>query len=187
MRKVTMLNRISIDGFYAGPNGEIEWFIHEAEVDQAAHEMMAPDTLLMGRATYQMFESYWPPVAKDPDAPEGARMIAHELNEMTKVVFSKTLEEVTWVNSKLVKDDIISMVNQLKQGDGQDIAIFGSGTIVQQLADEGLIDEYLIVVTPVILGAGRALFKEVKKCNLELLETRSFRSGNVLLHYRTEK
>jgi dihydrofolate reductase len=187
MRKVAMLNRISLDGFYAGPNGEIDWFIHEPEVDQAAHELMAPDTLLMGRVTYQMFESYWPPVARDPNASEGARILANELNEMTKVVFSKTLEEVTWVNSTLVKGDITQAVSRLKQGDGPDIAIFGSGTIVQQLAEEGLIDEYLIVVTPVILGVGKPLFKEVKKCNLELLETRNFKSGNVLLHYRTEK
>jgi dihydrofolate reductase len=187
MRKVTMLNRISLDGFYAGPNGEIDWFIHEAEVDQAAHELMDPDTLLMGRATYQMFESYWPPVAKDPNAPEGARILANELNKMTKVVFSKTLKEVTWENSKLVHSDVAEEVRKLKQGDGPDIAIFGSGTIVQQLADEGLIDEYLVVVTPVVLGAGKPLFKEVKKCNLELLETRNFKSGNVLLHYRMEK
>jgi dihydrofolate reductase len=187
MRKVTMLNRISLDGFYAGPNGEIDWFIHEADVDRAAHEMMNPDTLLMGRLTYQMFESYWPPIAKDPKAPEGARMIANELNEMTKVVFSKSLEEVAWVNSKLVKGDIIKEVSQLKQGNGADITIFGSGTIVQQLAAEGLVDEYLVVVTPVILGAGKPLFKEVKKCNLELLETRSFPSGNLLLHYRADK
>jgi dihydrofolate reductase len=187
MRKVTMLNRISLDGFYSGPNGEIDWFIHDPEVDKAAHELMDPDMLLLGRVTYQMFESYWPPVARDPNAPEGARMIAHELNEMTKVVFSKTLEEVTWINSKLVKGNITKEVSNLKQGSGADITIFGSGTIVQQLADEGLIDEYLIVVTPVILGSGKPLFKDVKKCNLELLEIRNFKSGNVLLHYRTKK
>lgn len=187
MRKVSVLNRVSIDGFYAGPKGEIDWFIHEAEVEKAAHELMAPDTLLMGRVTYQMFESYWPPVARDPNAPEDARVIANELNELTKVVFSTTLEEVTWVNSRLVKGDMTKEVSRLKQGNGADITIFGSGTIVQQLAAEGLIDEYLIVVTPVILGAGKPLFKEVKKSNLELLKTRSFPSGNVLLHYRTGK
>jgi dihydrofolate reductase len=187
MRKVVMLNRVSIDGFYAGPNGEIDWFIHDPEVDKAAHEMMQPDTILFGRETYQMFESYWPQVAADPNAPEGARILANELNEMTKVVFSKTLEEVAWENSKLVKDDITKEVGNLKQGDGPDITIFGSGMIVQQLADEGLIDEYLIIVTPVIVGAGRRLFKDVKKINLELLEARDFNSGNVLLHYRTNE
>lgn len=184
MRKIVMLNRVSLDGFFAGPNGEIDWFIHDPEVDKAAHEMMQPDTLLLGRVTYQMFESYWPPVAKDPNAPEGARNTANELNQMTKVVFSKTLSEVTWVNSKLVKGDIIKAVKELKQGKGADITIFGSSTIVQQLANEGFIDEYLITVTPVVVGTGKPLFKDVKKLDLELVETRNFKSGNVLLHYK---
>lgn len=187
MRKVIMFNRISIDGFFAGPQGEIDWFVHDPEVDKATHEMMQPDTLLLGRVTYQMFESYWPHVATDPNAPEGARTLANELNQMTKVVFSKTLEEVTWENTKLVKGDITKEVSKLKQGEGPDITIFGSGTIVQQLADEGLIDEYLIAVTPIVLGTGKQLFKDVKKFNLKLLETRNFKSGNVLLHYGTDK
>jgi dihydrofolate reductase len=176
---------MSVDGFYAGPNGEIDWFIHDPGVDKAAHEMMQPDTLLLGRVTYQMFESYWPPVARDPNAPEGARTLADELNQMTKVVFSKTLKEVTWVNSKLFKGNLAEEVRKLKQGEGADITIFGSGTIVQQLANEGLIDEYLITVTPVVLGAGKPLFQDVKKLDLELLEARSFKSGNVVLHYGT--
>src|SRR5215216_997744 len=152
MRKIVMLNRISLDGFFAGPNGEIDWFIPDPEVDKAAHEMMRPDTLLLGRVTYQMFESHWPQVAKDPNAPEGARTTANELNQMTKMVFSRTLDDVTWENTKLVRGDVIKAVNDLKQGQGADITIFGSGTIVQQLADEGLIDEYLITLTPVVLG-----------------------------------
>jgi dihydrofolate reductase len=184
MRKVVMLNRVSIDGFFAGPNGEIDWFVQDPEVDQATHKMMNPKTVLFGRVTYQMFESYWPHVATDPNAPKEARTIANELNEMTKVVFSKTLKQVTWENSKLVKGDVTKQVKELKQGKGADITIFGSGTIVQQLANEGLIDEYLIVATPVVLGTGKPLFKDVKKHTLELLETRYFKSGNVLLHYR---
>jgi dihydrofolate reductase len=187
MRKVIMLNRISLDGFFAGPKGEIDWFVHDPEVDKAAHEMMQPDTLLLGKVTYQLFESYWPHVATDPNAPKEARILANELHQMTKVVFSKTLEEVTWENTKLVKGDITKEVKELKQGKGADITIFGSGTIVQQLANEGLIDEYLIVVTPVVLGTGKPLFKDVKKHTLQLLETRDFNSGNVLLHYRIDK
>lgn len=187
MRKIVMLNRVSLDGFFAGPNGEIDWFIHDPEVDKAAHEMMQPDTLLLGRLTYQMFVDYWPPVAKDPGAPQEARKIADELNQMTKVVFSKTLKEVTWENTKLVKDDVVEEVKKLKQGDGPDITIFGSGTIVQQLANEGLIDEYLLTVTPVVLGTGKPLFKNLNKFTLKLLETRIFTTGNVLLHYETDK
>ena len=185
MRKIVMLNRVSIDGFFAGPNGEIDWFIHDPEVDQAAHELMQPDTLLLGRLTYQMFESYWPPVARDPNAPQEARVLANELTQLTKVVFSKTLEEVTWENSKLIKGNVADEVRKIKQGEGADITIFGSGTILQQLASEGLIDEYLITLTPVVLGTGKPLFKDVGKINLKLLETRSFKSGNVMLHYTT--
>ena len=192
MRKVVMLNRISIDGFFAGPNGEIDWFVRDPEVDKAVHnppldnastERMQPNTILFGRATYQMFESYWPSVAADPNAPEEARATADELNQMTKLVFSRTLQEVTWENSLLVNGDLLEEVTKLKQEDGPDMIIFGSGTIVQQLANEGLIDDYLIVVTPVILGEGKPLFKDVKPLNLELAQATGFQSGNVLLHY----
>jgi dihydrofolate reductase len=184
MRKVFLFNRISMDGFYAGPNGEIDWFIHDPEVDKATHEIMHADTMLLGRVTYQMFESYWPHVKEDPNEPKEAKVLADELDQMTKVVFSKTLKEVTWENSRLVKDHVAEEVRKLKQGEGADIVIFGSGSIVQQLAGEGLIDEYLILITPVILGTGKLMFKDVKKSNLELLETRSFNTGNVLLHHR---
>lgn len=186
MRKVIVFNRVSIDGYYAGPNGDIDWFIHDPEVDKAAHEMMNPDTILFGKVTYQMFESYWPHVAMDPNAPEGARMIANELSQMTKVVFSKTLKEVNWENSKLVNGNFAEEVRKLKEVKGADITIFGSGTIVQQLAQEGLIDEYLLVVTPVVVGAGKPLFKDIKEMKLDLIETRDFRSGIVLLHYRSD-
>ena len=184
MRKIVVLNRVSIDGFFAGPNGEIDWFIRDPAVDQAVHGGGQSDALLMGRLTYQMFESYWPHVAKDPNAPEGARVMANELNQMTKVVFSRTLKEVTWENSRLVKGDIAKEVRALKQGDGSGILIFGSGMIIQQLANAGLIDEYLLIVTPVVLGAGKPMFKDVRKNDLKLVASQSFDSGNVLLHYK---
>jgi dihydrofolate reductase len=183
MKKIVVLNRISVDGFFAGPNGEIDWFLHDPEVDKAAHQMMRPDTLLLGRTTYQLFEGYWPQVAKDPNAPKEALVTANELDQMIKVVFSKTLEGVTWKNSRLIKGNVTDEVRKLKQGDGPDLTIFGSGTIVQQLANEGLIDEYLFTVTPVVLGTGKPMFKGVRNINLKLLETRKFNSGNVLLHY----
>ncbi len=183
MRKVVVLNRISVDGFFAGPNGEIDWFVHDPEVDKAAHEMMSPDTLLLGRITYQMFESYWPHVAKDPNASSGARKLAKELDEMTKVVFSKSMDAVSWMNTRLVKEDVTREVRELIAGTGPDITIFGSGTIIQQLGRERLIDEYLIVVSPIILGKGKPLFKDFESTGLRLIEAKNFGSGNVLLHY----
>ncbi|BFT71961.1 dihydrofolate reductase family protein [Paenibacillus sp. P36] len=184
MRKVIMFNRVSIDGFYKGLNGEIDWFIHDPEVDKAAHEMMNPDTIFFGRATYRMFEGYWPQVANNPNAPAGARAMANELNEMTKIVFSSTMERASWENSRLVNGDIGKFVQEIKHEDGADIVIFGSGSIVQQLSHEELIDEYLFVVTPVVLGSGKPLFHDASgRQTLKLKETRSFGSGNVLLHY----
>ncbi len=183
MRKIYMFNRTSVDGLFAGPQGEIDWFMPDPEVDRAIHQMMNLDTVLFGRITYQMFESYWPNVAHDANAPAGARSMANELNEMTKLVFSRTLDMVTWENSKLFKHNLVDEVRQLKHESGKDFVIFGSGSIVQQLASAALIDEYLILITPVILGTGKSLFKDVNKTNFKLQEARSFDSGNVLLRY----
>jgi dihydrofolate reductase len=188
MRTITMFNRVSVDGFYAAADGSIDWFIPDPHVDRAVHETGGkPYTVLFGRVTYQLFESHWPKAAADPDAPEQARKLGKELTEMPKVVFSRTLNKVGWANSELVKGDLVQEVKRRKQEDGPDIIIFGSGTIVQQLADEGLIDEYLIVLTPVVLGAGKLLFRDVRRFNLQLVEATGFDSGNVLLHYRLDK
>jgi dihydrofolate reductase len=183
LRKLVMFNRVSLDGFYAGPNGSIDWFIRDSEVDRALRQGAKSDTLVLGRVTYQLFENVWPRMAADPNAPEEARSTGKELNQMTKVVFSRTLKEVTWENSKLVSGDISQEVRTLKQGPGSDILIFGSGSLVQQLAPEGLIDDYFMLITPLILGTGKSLFEGVKNINLKLLESRSFETGNVLLHY----
>src|SRR4051794_12308971 len=170
MKKVVVLNRISIDGFFAGPNGEMDWFVRDPEVDKAVHEPVETGTILLGRLTYQLFESFWPHVAKDPNAPKELLATAKELDQLTKVVFSTTLQETTWQNSQLIKEDVAGEVRRLKQGNGPAMMIFGSGTIIQQLADQGLIDEYLLIVTPVILGVGKPLFKDVAKSNLELID-----------------
>ncbi len=188
-----MINWVSLDGFFAGPNGELDWVISDPEVDKALREpapgetasrSTGPGTMLLGHTTYTLFENSWPPIAKDPTAPEAMRNLAEEINRMTKIVFSKTRKDVTWENSKLFHGNLIEEVKRLKQEDGTDIIIFGSGTIVQQLANEGLIDEYLMIVTPVILGKGKPLFKDVNKLKLRLLQARDFQSGNVLLRYR---
>lgn len=183
MRKIYMFNRTSLDGFFAGLDGNIDWFIPDPEVDRDIHQMMNPDSCLFGRVTYQLFENYWPMVARNPDAPAGAKTMANELNTMNKLVFSRTLDKLSWENSRLMKRNLVEEVKQLKQGDGKDLVIFGSGSIVQQLAGEDLIDEYLILVTPIALGAGKSLFAGVNHSNFKLVEVKSYRSGNVLLHY----
>ena len=192
MRRIVMINWLSVDGFFAGPNGEIDWMVRDLEVDKALHEprpdqalpeSAGSDTMLLGNVTYTMFENSWPQIAEDPNAPEELHKLADEVIQMTKIVFSRTRKEVTWENSKLFNGNLIEEVKKLKQGKGAPIIVFGSGSIVQQLTDAGLIDEYLITVTPVVLGKGKPLFKDVRKLNLSLLEARSFKSGNVLLRY----
>lgn len=184
MRKIVVMNRISIDGYFAGQNGEIDWFGHDPAVEEATHQMMSPDTLLMGRLTYQMFNHYWVPVGNDPNSPEGLMKIANELNRMQKVVFSTTLEAVDWVNSQLVKNGVEDAVRQVKASQGGDITIFGSGSIVNLLAKANLIDEYILIVSPTILGAGKSMFGGVERTSFDLLDIRQFESGHAILHYR---
>lgn len=183
MRKLFVFNRISLDGFFAGPNGEIDWFVDDDPLDKVIHDLMSPDTALFGRTTYQMFESFWPDAAKDPNSPEKLRRVGQEMNEMIKLVFSKTLNEVTWENSELLKGDPVDEVARLKQGNGADLVIFGSGSLVQQLTAKGLIDEFLIVVSPVVLDTGKSMFTGSGKRSLKLLQTQAFDTGNVLLRY----
>jgi dihydrofolate reductase len=192
MRRIVMFNWVSVDGFFAGPNGEIDWIIRDPAVDRALRqsgtndeqaESGGSDTMLLGNATYTMFENSWPQMARDPNAPEEMHKMADEVNRMTKVVFSRTRMEAPWENSRLLHGNLIEEVEKLKRGEGTPILIFGSGTIVQQLTDAGLIDEYFIAVTPVVLGKGKQLFREVQKRNLQLKDSRQFESGNVLLRY----
>ncbi len=186
MRKVLMFNRVSLDGYYSGPNGEMTWFIPDQEIDKDAHEVGSADTVILGRITYQLFESHWPHVLENPSASKEERRTAEELNQMTKLVFSKTLQTVTWENTRLLSSDLTGEVGKLRQGNGSDILIFGSGTIVQQLTNAGLIDEYVMIVTPIILGSGKSLFKDADKIKLQLVTARQYRSGNALLHYKVE-
>lgn len=190
MRRIIMINWVSIDGFFAGPNGEIDWILRDPEVDKALHEPRSDqpesegsDTMLLGNTTYTMFENSWPQIAQDPTSPEELHKLAEEVIGMTKIVFSRTRQEVTWENSRLLHGNLMEEVKRIKQGGGSPVIIFGSGTIVQQLSNAGLIDEYFLAVTPIVLGKGKPLFQDVNKLNLRLLEARHFKSGNVLLRY----
>ena len=186
MRKITVMNRISIDGFFASLNETtwgMDWFISDPEVDKALHASGESATLILGGITYRGFERSWVPLLTDPSAPAELKSVAKELTQMTKLVFSKTLKETTWKNTRLFSGNLIEEIRKLKQGPGDDMLIMGSGSIVQQLTQERLIDDYIFIVTPVIAGTGKSMFKDVKQLDLKLLETKSFKSGNVLLHY----
>ncbi len=184
MRKVIVSEMVSLDGFFSGPNGELDWHVVEEEFNEfAIDQLNAMDTLLFGRVTYQGMLSYWP----TPDAIQNDPVVADKMNTLPKVVFSKTLDRVEWgqwANARLVNGDIGGEISRLKQQPGKDMVIFGSGSIVSALTELGLIDEYRIIVAPVVLGNGVPLFKGITKpVNLKLLRTKSLKSGVVLLYY----
>lgn len=184
MRKVVVLNRVSLDGFYAGLNGEFDWFVNDPEVDGVAHELIQSDTAVLGASTYTLFEQSWVPFLNDPQAPKEARAVAEELTNMRKVVFSTRITKANWQNTELYSEDVPGVVRKLKQEAGSPLLIMGSGAIVHQLASEGLIDEYVLIVTPVILGSGKSLFSHPQSQQLQLAQSIQFNSGNVILHYR---
>ncbi|MFE5318224.1 dihydrofolate reductase family protein [Paenibacillus sp. NPDC056579] len=191
MRKIKMLNRVSIDGYFASLNNAnfgMDWFVHDPEVDKAVHESGGSmDTLILGRITYQGFERSWVPFLNDPNAPVQLKAVAEELTQMKKIVFSKNLKEANWENTKIINGDLLNNARRLKEEDGSDILVMGSGSIVQQLAEAGLIDDYLFIMTPVVAGEGKPLFQHVNQFGLSLVEARAFQSGNVVLHYELKK
>jgi len=137
--------------------------------------------LLFGRITYELMASFWP----TPFAAENMPVVAERMNNLPKVVFSRTLDTASWSNTQLVKSDITGEIRKMKNEPGEDMAILGSGSIVSQLAQHGVIDEYQFVVNPVALGKGRTMFDGIKeKLPLKLSKTRTFGNGNVLLCYK---
>lgn len=185
-RKVISLMHVSLDGFAAGPNGELEWaIVYEEMYKDVADMLTTVDTALYGRVTYQMMESYWPTVPANPSSTADDLQHAQWVENVQKVVFSRTLETVTWNNTQLVKENIAAEVAKLKRLPGEDMMIFGSPSIVHTLAKHGLIDEYRINVNPIVLGDGIPLFKGIADTiALELVRAKTFRSGVVGLHYR---
>ena len=186
MRKVILSNLVTLDGFFAGPNGELDWHIVDEEFNQYANDLLSKvDALLFGRVTYQLMADYWPAAATNPSTPKSDLEIADKMNNLPKIVFSKTLQEVKWNNSRLVKENIAEEISKMKQQPGKDMVIFGSGSIVSTFMQLGLIDEYRILVNPVVLGNGKPLFTGINdKQNLKLLKTRVFSSGVVILYYQ---
>jgi dihydrofolate reductase len=172
---------ISADGFFSGPNGELDWHNVDDEYNEFAIDMLDSfDALLFGRVTYQFMASYWP----SPLGVEDNPVVAQKMNSLPKVVFSRTLKTADWQNSRLVTTDLAEEIARIKQQPGRDVAIFGSGSIVSALTRLGLIDEYRLIVNPVILGVGVPLFRDISEPqNLALTSSRTFRSGNVMLVY----
>jgi dihydrofolate reductase len=185
MRKLRVFESITVNGYFSGPGGDLSW-AHASSHDREYQKFVqgnasSPGLMLFGRVTYEMMKSYWPtPVALKNDP-----VVAKGMNEATKVVFSRTLQEADWANSSLEKVDVADKVKKLKKESKKDLVVLGSGTLVAQLADAGLVDEYQFVVKPVALGNGRTVFDGVKKpVALELISSRVFKNGSVVLNYR---
>jgi dihydrofolate reductase len=189
MRNVVVFMHISLDGFAAGPNGELDWMSYDEELEKYAEGIVSTvGTALYGRVTYQMMESYWPTVPADPSSTKHALEHAEWVENIDKVVFSKTLDEVHWNNTTLIKDNIADEVSKLKQQPGKDLVIFGSPGLARSLMQQGLIDEYRLTVNPVVLGSGASLFSDItNKIKLKLLESKTLASGVVALHYQTDR
>ncbi|HMA33628.1 MAG TPA: dihydrofolate reductase family protein [Chloroflexia bacterium] len=192
MRKIITSTWVTLDGFIAGPNGEMDWIgeIYDEAMGNYEYELVsAADTLLLGRVTYQSFAGSWPHVPDNPQASEGEKVYARKLNAMRKVVYSRTLERVEWNNSTLLREIVPDDIAKLKQEAGRDIVIYGSASVVRALTNLGLIDEYQILVHPVLLGGGKPLFQDLQdQVKLKLVQTRTHPSGVVVLSYqrRTE-
>jgi dihydrofolate reductase len=185
MRRVTVFNLVTVDGYFAGKDGDISWHNVDEEFQELAEEASnSGDTLLFGRVTYELMAGYWPTEEAIKDDP----VVAAGMNKAEKIVFSRTLAKADWNNTRLVKGDMISEVRKLKQQSGKDLTVLGSGSIVSQLAQAGLIDEYQILLNPVAIGGGKTMFEGIKeKINLRLTKTRTFSNGNVLLCYEPVK
>jgi len=182
MRKIIFQMMVSLDGYFEGPNKELDWHLVDDEFNDYASDLLSSvDTLLFGRVTYQLMASYWPtPTAKTNDP-----LIAEKMNNLPKIVFSKTLAKVEWNNTRLVKENAAEEISKLKRQPGKDMAIFGSSDLTVSLMSSGLIDEYRIFVNPVVLGSGKALLKGLKdRLYLNLVRTKIFKSGLVLLCYK---
>jgi dihydrofolate reductase len=199
MRRIMAFTRVTADGYFTSPDGKLDWVVPEPQIDKEAGEgMSGQGAILFGRRTYEMFQAYWPHALEDsataPDphmpgrrSPE-IRAMAVWINEAAKVVFSKTLKDVTWKNTRLLHAFDPREVEAMKKQPGPDMIIFGSGSIASQLTEHGLIDEYRFVVGPALLGSGRPLISGVPRSSrLDLLEAKTYPSGNVMLRYAPHK
>lgn len=183
MRKVFVFMMTSLDGFFEAANPtDLSWHHVDDEFNVfAVDQVKEVDTLIFGRVTYEGMASYWPTDAAKADDP----IVAKQMNSINKIVFSKSLDKVDWENTTLIKDEAAVELQKLKSQPGKDMAIFGSSKLCASLIDAGVVDELRIMVNPVLIGAGTSVFAGLtKQHELELIKTRNFKNGNVLLFYK---
>lgn len=183
MRKIFAFLMTSLDGYHEGPQAELDWHnVDEDFHDFAVTQLDEADTLLFGRKTYQMMAAFWPAEAGLQGDPE----VAKRMNELPKVVVSRSLPGADWQPASVIDADVPGAVAGLKEQPGKDIALLGSSALAATLLTAGLIDELRIMVNPVVLGSGHPVLAGASRTPLELAAVRQFRSGNILLTYRAE-
>jgi dihydrofolate reductase len=195
MRKLVVSMNVTIDGFIAGPDRGLDWHYQNWTEDMsefAVEQLSRADTILLGRVTYESLAAYWPLQAINLLCPRSDIAYADMMNHYSKIVFSKTLRKTDalvlgWNKSMVIKKNIKTEISRLKKLEGKDIIVFGSGTLVSALMQFNLIDEYHVWVHPVFIGSGTCLFKDSwGKLKLQLLSTKEFKSGVILLRYKLQ-
>lgn len=186
MRNLVLFMHTSLDGYVAGPNGEMDWInTNEEMFEYAARRINESDLALYGRVTYQMMEGYWPTAADQPNATKHDIEHSRWYNNVEKVVLSRTMKDAHRIHTKIVSVNVADEIKKLKHGAGKDILMFGSPTAAYSLMSENLIDDYWLFVNPVLLGQGIPLFKGTKdKTALTLATSKVLPSGVVCLHYK---
>ncbi len=182
MRKLILFNLMTLDGYFEGPDHNIDWHNVDAEFNEFAIEQIAnTDGLIFGRVTYELMAAYWP----TREAIQSDPLVADWMNKLPKYVFSRKLDRVDWANSHLIKGDAVVELRKIKEQPGRDLFIFGSADLSTTLMQNNLIDEYRVIINPILLGKGTPLFKGLTgPINLQHLKTRTFHNGNVLLYYQ---
>ena len=197
MRRIVVFEWMTADGYFGGADGNLNWVVPDQEQASASAKGISGfDTVLLGRRTYEMFAGFWPRALDDDDGSTVSdphnpgqrsrehRVIAVALNDMTKLVFSRTLKDAGWKNSRIIRDLDPHQIESMKTQSGKDMIVFGSGSLVTKLTEHGLIDEYELVVCPVFLGSGRSLLGGMSKTTkLDLRETKRYQSGDVMHRY----
>jgi dihydrofolate reductase len=181
MRKVVTDHLLSLDGYFGGPDGEIDWFGFDEESMEWSRKIMgAADSIVMGRRTFELMAKFWP----TPSALEQEPYIAKRMTELPKIVFSRTLDSSTWKNTKFVNGPVADTIRKEKQGTGGSILILGSSIVLAPLWKEQLVDEVNVRIQPIVVGKGRPLFAESEvRQPLALKESRTFQSGVTALRY----
>lgn len=189
MRKIISFMHISLDGFVAGLNGEMDWIkINEEIFSHVGERIIKGDTALYGRVTYQLMENYWPTAGQKPKATKHDIEHSKWYSQVQKVVLSKTLDDSDRNDTNIIGNDISDRINELKQLPGNEILLFGSPTATRSLIELDLIDGYWLFVNPILLGQGIPLFNNLKsRIKLELLTTRQFLCGVTELNYIVDR